>query len=808
MVRKDFKLTVLRCTIFLSLFLISKQLTYANDIPSNFSKSRIALGNKSSPISTIPNELFRNKELERLSLYAAPLDFPMQLGSLPKFKRLELEGDFDSLSPTIENINQLERLDISVGLKEVPDELGKLLNLIELRLPSNRLNSLPNQMQNLQRLEGIDIAENEFVQFPTVITKIINLSWLSANNNRIKEIPSRFGDLKNLKGLNLKSNELQEIPNSLGEIQTITDINLMDNRFRKWPEVLGELRNLKEVNLSHNRIETLFESTEKLGSLTKLWLHSNSISEIPDSIRGLKSLQYLYLWNNRIQSISPEIQNLTELKILHLKQNDLISLPTEIGSLRNLAVLELSSNQLRVLPISLGNLTSLKGLFLGFNQLKELPPSLGKLGNLQELDLSFNELESLPSDLRGLKRLKTLNLFGNSIRTIPDSLGSLTDMYELSLGGNELTSIPASIGNLKKLNILDLSDNKIELLPNELGKLTNLEYLSLRNNQIQDFPDSLKGLRSLKTIHVDGNPLKPEALAKLKRLLPSTVIIHWQLASPNERLSVMYRKTFEKLNRFRVGHGAIPMEMDFRLCMASEAHARYLIANEGHPSTKGLGAHDEKEGLPLFTPEGSKKEFRYGTQAEVISFGDETGDNAIDTWHQTILHRRPITSLGYMKMGFGFAESENRKSQKAVLRLVGLNHQYLNVVQNIAPDVSVYPYENMKGVPLTMRNELPNTTPLEDDDQIVGYPIAIKFYQERSYDLQEFKAKLMNGSGKMVPHWLIQPSDRKYGIGGETEIWIMSQDPLEPNETYTVEAEGIRRGKRFWSKKWSFTTVK
>ncbi len=315
-----------------------------------------------------------------------------------------------------------------------------------------------------------------------------------------------------------------------------------------------------------------------------------------------------------------------------------------------------------------------------------------------------------------------------------------------------------------------MSDNQLTTLPNELSKLTNLEYLSIRNNQISNFPDSLKSLRSLKTIHIDGNPIKPEALAKLKRLLPQAVIIDWKLSPPKERLSTMYRKTFEKLNRFRVGYGAIPMEVDFRLCMASEAHARYLVANEGHPSTKGMGAHDEKEGLPLYTMEGSKKEFRYGTQAEVISFGDERGDEAIDVWHQTILHRRPITSLGYMKVGFGYAESEGQKNQKAVLRVVGLNHQYLNVVQNVAPDASVYPYENMKDVPLTMRNEIPNTTPRDDEDQIVGYPIAIKFYQERSYDLKDFKALLRNGSGKVVPHWLIQPSDGKYGIGGETEI--------------------------------------
>jgi hypothetical protein len=268
----------------------------------------------------------------------------------------------------------------------------------------------------------------------------------------------------------------------------------------------------------------------------------------------------------------------------------------------------------------------------------------------------------------------------------------------------------------------------------------------------------------------------------------------------------MYRKTFEKLNHFRTQYGAIPLEMDFRLCMASEAHARYLIANENHPSTKGMGAHIENSSLPLYTDEGAKKEFRYGTLGEVISFNDTQGDKSIDTWHQTILHRRPISGIGYMKVGFGFADSENQKTQKAVMRVVGLNHQYLNMMENIAPDVKVYPSENQKDVPLTMINEIPNTTPIEDEDQIVGFPIVVKFYNDRSYDLMNFKAELRNSSGKIIPHWLIQPSDKSYGIGGESEIWIMSKDPLAPKETYTVESEGIRRGKRRWKRKWSFTT--
>jgi hypothetical protein len=108
----------------------------------------------------------------------------------------------------------------------------------------------------------------------------------------------------------------------------------------------------------------------------------------------------------------------------------------------------------------------------------------------------------------------------------------------------------------------------------------------------------------------------------------------------------------------------------------------------------------------------------------------------------------------------------------------------------------VYPYEGQTDVPLTMFNEIPNTTPKKDEDQIVGFPIVVKFDSERTYDLTDFTAILRDSSGQTIPYWLIQPSDKSYRIGGDLEIWLMSRDLLKPNETYSVESEGIRRGKR------------
>jgi Leucine-rich repeat (LRR) protein len=619
-------------------------------------------------------------------------------------------------------------------------------------------------------------------------------------------IPKDTAKLNSIEGINFESNQLEGLPSEFSKLENLQDLNLMDNKFSKWPQVLNSLKNLKEINLSHNGISSIDLNLSNLASLQKLWLHSNQIKELSGNFSSTNSLTHLYLWNNQIQSIPSEIKNLSLLEILHIRQNQITSLPEEIGALNKLTVLELSFNQLKSLPESLGNLANLKGLYLTFNQLANLPRTIGKLSKLELLDVSFNKIESLPSDLKGLQKLKVLSAFGNSISEIPDSIGSLNSLNELYLGGNEISSLPVTIGNLKNLNILDLSDNKLSKLPDEFVKLKQLEYLSLRNNNISSLPDSFKRMRGLKTIHLDGNPLTPEALRKIKSLLPNTVIIHLNQATPNQRLKETYRLTMTKLNSLRVNNGAPPLEMDFRLSLASEAHARYLIANKNHPSIKGLGAHNQNPNMPLYSEEGAKKEFRYGTQGEVLSSNEAELDQAIDTWHHTILHRKPITGLGFLKVGFGFSKTIDNNISKSVLRVVGLNYQYMNMMQNTAPAVKVYPYENQKNVPLTMINEIPNTTPLEDEDQIVGFPIVIKFNKERSYDLKNFRATMTDSSGKNIPLWIIQPSDNKYGIGGQSEIWIMSKDPLSSNEEYAITAEGNISGGRIWKKEWSFTT--
>src|SRR5579862_7148175 len=74
------------------------------------------------------------------------------------------------------------------GLREIPPEIGDLINLTDLYLGHNKIKEIPS-----------------------TIGKLINLQELRLNNNRIENIPSEIGNLIKLKTLDLRHNRIKKI---------------------------------------------------------------------------------------------------------------------------------------------------------------------------------------------------------------------------------------------------------------------------------------------------------------------------------------------------------------------------------------------------------------------------------------------------------------------------------------------------------------------------------------------------------------------------------------------------------------------
>ncbi|KAH1092126.1 hypothetical protein J1N35_019383 [Gossypium stocksii] len=384
-----------------------------------------------------------------------------QIGALSKLKLLKyldlssnrLTGELPS---SLGNLTQLAVLDLSYNyLQSIPEDIGRLTNLVALNLSSNRfIGAIPSSVSNLTNLASLFLQSNQLDgSIPEDIGRLTNLIALNLSSNRfIGAIPSSVSNLTNLASLFLQSNQLD------GSI----------------PEDIGRLTNLVAFDLSYNRlVGPIPSSVSNLTNLASLFLQSNQLDgSIPEDIGRLTNLVALNLSSNYLVGPIPSsVTNLTNLASLFLQSNQLDgSIPEDIGRLTNLVAFDLSYNRLvGPIPSSVGNLTNLASLFLQSNQLNgSIPEDIGRLTNLVELDLSSNRLSGhIPSSLGQLT-----------------NLGSLSNCLSMNLNLLE-GPIPNEIESLKALECLDLSDNKLSgSIPNQIGNLSNLTVLILANNNL------------------------------------------------------------------------------------------------------------------------------------------------------------------------------------------------------------------------------------------------------------------------------------------------------------------------------------
>ncbi len=331
----------------------------------------------------------------------------------------------------------------SMGLTELPAEIGQLTNLTELNLGSNSLKSLPPQIGQLTKLTTkLDLGSNSLSSLPPQIGQLTKLTTLDLSSNSLNSLPPEIGQLTNLIELNLYSNSLNSLPPEIGRLTELTTLDLSSNSLSSLPPEIGQLTNLIKLNLSYNSLRSLPLAILKFSKLTVLDLSYNSITSLPSEIVKLTNLKELYLSGNSITSLPSEIVELTNLKELYLYNNSIKSLPSKIGKLKKLINLDIGINALSNLPPEIGQLINLKELSLTENALSNLPPEIGQLTNLTRLDLSENALSNLPSEIGQLTNLTRLDLRGNSLPIPPEILNKDYEPatiinYYLSLQSNQ-----------------------------------------------------------------------------------------------------------------------------------------------------------------------------------------------------------------------------------------------------------------------------------------------------------------------------------------------------------------------------------
>ena len=136
----------------------------------------------------------------------------------------------------VKELSKVKRIKMGGALVETlqSGDLDGLVSLEELDLRENRLESIPEGLENLTHLKRVDLSHNHLKgPLPPGLGKLENLEWLYLFDNELSgPIPASWANLKSLIGLYLGRNQLTgPLPPELSRLENLQYLDLYHNHF-------------------------------------------------------------------------------------------------------------------------------------------------------------------------------------------------------------------------------------------------------------------------------------------------------------------------------------------------------------------------------------------------------------------------------------------------------------------------------------------------------------------------------------------------------------------------------------------------
>lgn len=128
-------------------------------------------------------------------------------------------------------------------------------SLEELNANFNMLTMLPNNIGfELINLKKLSVNSNKLIFLPKSITYLTFLRFLDARLNCLRSLPDDLDNLMKLEVLNVSQNfqYLENLPYSIGHLDSLVELDVSYNNITSLPDTIGYMKKLRKLCVEGN----------------------------------------------------------------------------------------------------------------------------------------------------------------------------------------------------------------------------------------------------------------------------------------------------------------------------------------------------------------------------------------------------------------------------------------------------------------------------------------------------------------------------------------------------------------------------
>lgn len=330
--------------------------------------------------------------------------------------------------------------------------------------------------------------------------------------NGLESLPEEIGNLKKLQKICIANSTLAELPASFASLDACTDLELYNlPNMTRFPEVVAHMPALVQLNLSANpqwaaQHPTYLRYDGKPGTESDFGLDAIGKNDGTDD-DGLycshKTLQIVYMNDCGLTEVTKNVSNMKSLGLFSLSYNSIDKI-YPFGSDIVMVQLYLDHNLLTDVPVDdvtkeFCGMDDVESISFSNNKLPYLPDIFSAKSKfiMKSVDFSSNLITSVQNgdSYKGIN-VETLTLTNNPITDFPKEFAkSGSKVAYFNFRGCRLNKIPEEAFKFNKDNLgflksLDLSYNDLSDLPQTFNA-KNIPYLygvELSYNEFSEFP--------------------------------------------------------------------------------------------------------------------------------------------------------------------------------------------------------------------------------------------------------------------------------------------------------------------------------